>query len=233
MRPLIGITCTFNQAEDRACLARRYIQAVEAAGGVPVLVGPAGAGTLGELAGHLAGLLLSGGGDLDPVFFGEEPRPGLGEISPLQDALELTVTARMKDLGRPVLGICRGAQVINVALGGSLYQSIAGQVPGAWKHFQDAPRSYRTHGVTVAEGSLLAAVMGSGVLRVNSFHRQAVARPAPGLKITARASDGVVEGIEDEKGQFLGVQWHPEWLWEEEPRFRALFEWLVRQSREV
>jgi len=219
MRPLIGITCCFNASEGRAFLARQYIRAVEAAGGLPVLIGPVDSGLFFPLAERLAGLLLPGGGDVDPVHFGQEPQRGLGSVVPVQDSLELGLTARMKEMGKPVLGICRGAQVINVALGGTLYQ--------------DIPRSHVTHGIEVEEGSLLAALLGAGGRRVNSFHHQAVARPAPGLNISAFAADGIIEAIEDAKGQFLGVQCHPEWLWEEEPCFLALFNWLVEKSREV
>jgi len=228
MRPLIGITCVFDAGEDRAFLPRRYIRSVEASGGLPVLLPPVDDALVGTLAGHLDGLLLPGGGDLDPVHFGEEPQSGLGSIAPAQDALELGLVAAMKELGKPVLGLCRGAQVINVALGGTLHQDIRGA--GVLKHFQEAPRWYPTHGIEVVGGSLLAELLGAGSLRVNSFHHQAVARPAPGVAVSARSADGIVEGIEDEEGRFLGVQWHPEWLWENEPRFLALFEWLVRES---
>ncbi|MDA8334232.1 MAG: gamma-glutamyl-gamma-aminobutyrate hydrolase family protein [Peptococcaceae bacterium] len=233
MLPLIGITCGFNAPEDRAFLARQYIRAVEAAGGLPVLIGPVDADLFFPLASRLGGLLLPGGGDVDPVHFGQEPQRGLGSVAAVQDALELGLTLRMKEMGKPVLGICRGAQVINVALGGTLYQDIGDQVDGALKHFQDAPRPYPTHGIEVEEGTRLAALLGPGGRRVNSFHHQAVARPAPGLTVSAFAADGVVEGIEDEEGRFLGVQCHPEWLWEQEPCFLALFRWLVQRSGEI
>lgn len=233
MTPLIGITCRYDDSAEKAFLGRQYIRAIEAAGGLPVLIGPVAPGLLPPLAQRLAGLLLPGGADVDPAHFGQEPQKGLGSVSPVQDEVELGLFAAMKEQGKPVLGICRGAQVINVALGGTLHQDIGDQVPGAFKHFQDAVRSHMTHGIEIEEGTLLKAILGAGVVRVNSFHHQAVDRPAPGVKVGAFAADGVIEAIEDEKGRFLGVQCHPEWLWEEETSFLALFSWLVGEAREI
>lgn len=235
MRPLIGITAG-NSLDDG------YARAVEAAGGIPAVLSlqdPAGAG---DALARLDGLILGGGPDLDPFHFGEEPLPETGRIDPERDAWEL-VLARVALVAEvPVLGICRGIQVLNVAAGGSLYQDIGRQVRGALKHNQDAPRWYPTHGVAVQPGSRLAATLaatlaapaGAGPLfiRVNSFHHQAVWELAPGFVASARAPDGVVEGIERPGATFaLGVQWHPEAMWQREARALALFRGLVEASR--
>jgi putative glutamine amidotransferase len=206
-RPLIGITVGASMANDGFDYARlrmTYVRAVEAAGGQPVLLPPTGdeAG-LAELLRRLDGLLLPGGVDIDPVRYGESmngseaPNPGL-------DQLELTAARCAAEQDVPTLGICRGQQVINVALGGSLLQHMDGHAPSG-------PREKIHHGLRVAAGSKLANVLGGTELDVNSHHHQAVKRLGSGLVAVAWAEDGTVEGIEaPDRTWFLAVQFHPE-----------------------
>ncbi|MEW5762797.1 MAG: gamma-glutamyl-gamma-aminobutyrate hydrolase family protein [Bacillota bacterium] len=234
MLPVIGITCAQEAETGKAYLNRPYYRAVERAGGLPVLLPPLEpeVGVAGVL-GLLEGLLLSGGGDLDPVHFGEEPRPGTGEIAPERDAFELALTRAALAAGLPVFGICRGIQVLNVAAGGSLWQDLGEGGKSLLKHMQDAPRWYPTHAVNIAPGSRLGRILGKDRLRVNSLHHQAVREPAAGLRVVARADDGVVEAVEGDGPAFvLGVQFHPECLWEREPLFLNLFAALVEAARQ-
>ena len=179
-------------------------------------------------AGKLDALLLSGGGDVHPSLFGGQPHRKLGEFDPERDAFEIAILQLMIDLGKPVLGICRGIQVINAALGGTLYQDLASEQPQALQHQQKAPRRYPTHFVTVQQGSRLSAILESSRLQVNSLHHQAVKDVAPGLQATAWADDGVIEGLEAAGHPFLiGVQWHPEGMWEHDQAAASLFRALV------
>lgn len=229
--PLIGITCPEDETAGRLYLPHAYWRAVAAAGGTPVLLPPAGA-AVDNLAERLDGLLLSGGGDPDPWHFGEEPRPGLGAVTPERDRFELELTRLALARGMPVLGICRGMQVLNVASGGTLLQDIPEGVPAPLKHSQNAPRWYPTHGVEIRPGTLLARILGTTGLRVNSFHHQAVRDTAPGLTVSAVAPDGVIEGLEAPGPAFvLGVQWHPEAMWEKEPVQHTLFTAFVDAAR--
>lgn len=232
MAPLIGVTTsvTVDKYPERAYLNTTYLRAVEQAGGIPVLLPPSlGAGARDRLVGQLQGLMLTGGGDVDPRHFGEAPHPTLVEISTDRDALELEVTRRMLDEDLPVLAICRGIQVLNVALGGTLYQDIPSDPGSALVHSQAARRDRPTHVVTVQNGSRLAAIVGTLRLEVNSFHHQAVRRLGEGLTAVAWAPDGIVEGIEaiDRTRFVLGVQWHPEDLVQHDAAARDLFAALV------
>jgi len=209
VKPVIGITCSQDLAEDRTYLTETYLRAVEAAGGLAVLLPPL-EGCAHRYCRLVDGLVLSGGVDLDPFWFGEEPLPGMGKICPARDAMEVALVREALAHDKPLLAICRGMQVLNVAAGGSIYQDLRGQVPNLLKHMQEAPRWYPTHGTDVLAGSRLAGALGSGT-RVNSFHHQAVKVIAPGFRATAWAPDGVVEAIESEGHRFvMGVQWHPE-----------------------
>ncbi len=232
MLPVIGITCAWDEDGTRFFLSRFYTEAVEAAGGLPVLLPytrrDAGMNLWPDI---LDGLILSGGGDVDPVHFGEEPLPNCGEITPQRDAFELVLVRRALSLGLPVLGICRGAQVLNIAAGGDIYQDIVTQVAGCLKHRQQAPRWSATHGIMVEEGTRLARILGTRAMRVNSFHHQAVRQPAPGFIVSARCVDGIIEAIESTGPGFaLGVQWHPETMWERDSRFLGLFAALVEAA---
>ncbi|MBE3577155.1 MAG: gamma-glutamyl-gamma-aminobutyrate hydrolase family protein [Limnochordales bacterium] len=243
MTPFIGLTCGWQRKDEtnRYYLNSNYVNAVVAAGGVPVLLPPLSKAydpkRLGPLLDLLSGLLLTGGVDLDPVHYGEEPLPALGQIDPDRDRWELALAKWALVRGMPVLGICRGIQVLNVAAGGSLYQDVASQVQPpssgtAVLHYQRAPEWYPTHAVQIYDGSRLREIFGCDCLRVNSFHHQAVKMPGRDMVVTARAADGVIEAIESAIHPFaVGVQWHPECMWEAEPIFLRLFSRLVEEAK--
>lgn len=235
MRPLIGVTTSELRPSSAGTLRRHgepahpemalgmtYMKAIEEAGGMPVVLPP-----LGDAAGfveRLDGICLSGGPDLDPDAYGAPERHAeLGPTEPGLDAFELELARAADERGLPLLGICRGVQALNVARGGTLHQHLPG-------HRQTEPATATTHTVHVEPGSRLAQVVGEGVLRVNSFHHQAVDALGEGLRAVAYAAGGIVEAVEDgnpARPRFvLGVQWHAEGLIGQ-PRHRALFEALV------
>ncbi len=233
MNPLIGITCSIDEQAERLQLNAAYLEAIEAAGGVPVLLA-GGRETALEVIARLDGILFTGGVDLDPAYFGEDPLPGLGEVSPRRDTFEVELCRAAHRLGVPSLGICRGCQLMAIALGGDVYQDIPSQRPQSLQHAQHGPRFHKSHGVAVTPGSRLAQIAGLDGLRVNSFHHQSVRRLPLGASVCAVAPDGVVEAFEDPSHPFwLAVQWHPEGLWREDEAARALFRSLVDAAREV
>jgi putative glutamine amidotransferase len=226
--PIIGITTsvTVDTSPERAYVNASYLRAVEVAGGIPVLLPP----HLSEQArdalwDRLDGVLLTGGGDIAPVRFNEPAHHTLIDVSPLRDALELDIVERAVKDGVPLLAICRGLQVVNVALGGTLYQDLPTDKPGAVAHSQQEPRDQPTHAVKVlGEGPRLASIVGMSELEVNSFHHQAIKRLGDGLRDVAWAPDGVIEAVEMEGDGFvIAVQWHPEDLVTRDPAARRLF----------
>ncbi len=236
MRPHIGITSGIDDA-NLVNIHKNYCLAVSEAGGIPVVLPSlyggkeTVAGWVKEITGRLDGLLLGGGGDIDPVYFEEEPLVETGQINAERDLFELSLARLALDLNLPVLAICRGMQVLNIVAGGDIWQDIHLGFKNPIKHFQQAPRWYSTHTITVAGGSLLHDCLGRRLLRVNSFHHQAVRRIAPGFKVCARTVDGVVEGIESTLHDFvLGVQFHPEHLWEKEGLFLNLFRGFIEKA---
>jgi putative glutamine amidotransferase len=208
--------------------------AVQQAGGVPVLLPPQlDVESLETLWSRLDGLVLTGGGDLDPARFGEARHPAVYEVSAARDELELTLSRRAVDDDVPVLAICRGIQVLNVALGGTLHQDIPSQIPAALQHSQKAPRHEATHAVKVmGEGTRLGTIVGDLELNVNSFHHQAIRTLGAGLREVAWAPDGVIEGVELPGDAFVvGVQWHPEELVAHDRAARSLFAAVVDAAR--
>lgn len=225
MKPIIGISCSMGQniysmtMENRPQLQHRmndtYINAVLQAGGIPVILpNLEDTSVIPELVDGLDGILLSGGGDVDPVLFGERATGHLGTVTPRRDTFELALAKYvLENTDKPVLGICRGIQVMNVAMGGSLYIDL----PDAGKlcHSLDMyPRNSVTHDVCIAENTRMASIMGGTSARVNSFHHQAVKEAAQGFVVSAwSAPDDVVEAMELQGSRFaVGVQWHPEEL---------------------
>jgi putative glutamine amidotransferase len=243
-RPIIGITTqTLHAIEgipqavpESWVMNQRYSRVVAAAGGLPVMVPLLeDEETLRALYDRMDGLLLPGGVDLDPATYGEDPLPGCGRLDPSRDRVELLLAGWAIIEGKPLFGLCRGLQIVNVALGGSLYQDLAAQRADAIKHdyFPTAgfARDHLAHEVIVASGSRLDALVGTAPLRVNSMHHQAVKQLAPGLASTAVAPDGVVEALETTGTQFLlGVQWHPESLAERDPRMHRLVAGFVEAA---
>ena len=244
MAPIIGITATLK--EDVDAVAERplgrfvradldYVEGVAGAGGVPVVLPPVGDERAAEaVIRGLDGLLLSGGSDLDPGYYGEEPSPELGVTLPERDAFEMALVELALRHGMPVFGICRGMQVLNVALGGTLYQDLPSQWEGeVLKHRQDTPKWQPTHEVRVAEGSYLAEITGCELVKVNSYHHQGIKDLADSLVVTGRSSDGVVEAVEAgdlSERWLLGVQWHAEAMRGAGPQQESLFEAHVSAS---
>lgn len=241
-RPLIGITAfetTFPKPPHAPLYAtgQRYVQAIEDAGGLPVILSPGlSDATLRASFERLDGLLLSGGGDIDPAVYGEEPHPSIWGLDMNRDRAELAMAKWSADAQKPVLGICRGTQVLNVALGGSLFQDIEAMQPGSLTHMFDqetTPREKVTHAIRVTEGSRLSKLIQADAAQVNSWHHQAIKRLADDLKVVALAPDGIVEAIEIPGHRFaLGVQWHPEWLYDRQPEMARLFTGLIAAAGE-
>jgi putative glutamine amidotransferase len=235
--PLIGITTsvTVDRVPERAYVNGTYIRAVQAAGGIPVLLTPHFTPEVqAALWQRLDGLLLTGGGDIEPARFGQPRHPSVDDVSPARDDLEIGLTRRALEDGMPLFAICRGMQVLNVALGGTLVQDIPSEMPGALAHSQTAPRHEPTHAVKVmGEGTRLGRVLGTLEVQVNSMHHQAIKRLGAGLAPVAWAPDGVIEGVEmPGDGRFvLGVQWHPEELVGRDAGARNLFAAIVEAAR--
>jgi putative glutamine amidotransferase len=223
MRPVIALTCSTEAGRDAA--NRSYSEAVRRAGGVPVLL-PLGGDEVEVRTAMAAaqGLLLTGGVDLDPGVYGAERQPECGEVDRPRDELDRLALAEALRRDLPVLGICRGAQALAAFLGGTLHQDIP-------RHRQTEARNVPTHDVQVEEGTRLAQIVGAGIVRVNSFHHQAVRDVPPGYRVAAQAADGTIEAVEAEDGRFrVGVQWHPEDMAAECARQHALFEAMVREA---
>jgi putative glutamine amidotransferase len=234
--PLIGVSTsiTVGASPERAYVNSTYLNAIQQAGGVPVPLPPQLSGrSWDRLAAGLDGLLLTGGGDIDPALFGEAPHPTLVEVSPLRDSFEATAARWALERRVPLLCICRGIQVLNVALGGSLYQDVGTEPGTTLTHSQKEPRDHPTHKVKVTPGSRLGEVLGADEVEVNSMHHQAIKRLGRGLTAVAWAPDQIVEGVElpAHPGFVLGVQWHPEELIGHSDAARRLFAALVAHAR--
>jgi putative glutamine amidotransferase len=187
---------------------------------------------LAALGERMQGLLLTGGGDVDPARFGETPHATVYDVAPARDTLEIAALRLALERALPVLAICRGIQVLNVALGGSLHQDVASDPGTEINHSQKEPRHEPTHKVTVVPGSRLAEVMGTETVEVNSMHHQAIKTLARDLAAVAWAPDTLIEGVEsaDRQRFVLGVQWHPEELVAHSEPARRLFTALVRAA---
>ena len=234
--PLVGVTTsiTVGQTPERAYVNSAYLHAVQQAGGVPVLLPPQlSKSSIERLVRGLDALLLTGGGDVDPAVFGEAPHATLYDVAPSRDALETQVTLLALDKKTPLLAICRGIQVLNVALGGSLHQDVATDPGTEIQHSQKEARDQTTHKVTVAPRSRLGRILGAEDIEVNSFHHQVVKSLGRGLVPVAWAPDHLIEGVEldDDSRWVVGVQWHPEHLVGASEPARRLFSALVTAAR--
>ena len=245
LAPLIGVSTsiTLDKDPERAYVNTAYLRAIQEAGGIPVLLPPQlDEAALGVLWKRLDGLVLTGGGDIDPARFGDERHHATCEVSEARDALENGLVHRALDDDVPLFAICRGVQVVNVALGGSLYQDIADQYRDTadptrkpLPHSQTEPRDQPTHAVKVmGEGTRLGKILGALELEVNSMHHQAIKTLGRGLREVAWAPDGIIEGVELADGNrfVVGVQWHPEELVARDPAACNLFAALVGEARE-
>lgn len=235
--PVIGIPCcsVARPGSGRILYGgyQSYIEALIAAGATPLLIPPGlSAEALEALCGRLDGLLLAGGGDIDPVHYGEERAPYCGEIEAERDDLELALTRLALDRDLPIFGICRGMQTLNVAAGGSLYQDIAAKRPNALAH-QQSERKLLAHHVLIERDSRLHALLGADDLEVNSLHHQSVSQPGAGVRIVGWAPDGVAEAMELPGRRFaIAVQYHPEELVETDALSRRLFAAFTQACRE-
>lgn len=235
-RPIIGITGNYG---TKGCeLAQGYYESVLQAGGIPLVLPPyTDAEALCQTLDRVDGILLSGGGDINPLLLGEEPIPGLHGICPQRDEMELQLVREAYNRQIPMLGICRGIQTLVAALGGTIYQDLNTQYTEAplVKHDQDLDRAYASHTVKVEAGSTLASLFPEAVekgLPVNSFHHQAVRTPGPLLRVSAKATDGVIEAVEsNEFKSIIGIQWHPEcFITRGERYMMPLFNWLITEA---
>ena len=224
-QPVIGITGNY---EDNICkLSHGYFQSVVAAGGVPMIIPPVeDANTLVNTLDRIDALILSGGGDINPLFGGDEPSPRLRGINQKRDLPELMITRLAYNRQIPILGICRGIQALAIALGGKVAQDIS--IQANVKHSQDADRAEQTHSIKIAEDSILYSLYGEEKIYVNSFHHQAVKDTGDKFRVVAKSSDGIIEAMESsEYKSIIGVQWHPECLEDGMPLFR----WLVEEAK--
>lgn len=235
-QPLILITTSTEPHRDTllrddTLTGRNYAQAVVAAGGVPLLAPTVDPATAAAYAAAADGLLLSGGVDVDPAEFGAQPEPGLGRVDAERDAFELAVYRAFRQAGKPVLGICRGIQLVNVAQGGTLHQHLP-VVPRMLQHEQHDPTGAPLHPVRLEPDSLLARALGRDALRTNSYHHQGIDRLGPGLRAVGRTADGLVEAVEGLDGGFLlALQWHPEMSWRAYPDHHLPFRLLLDAVR--
>jgi len=234
--PVIGVT-SFDEHKNRSVYVSiniNYAYSVAASGGLPfVLPGPSGLPSGDEeteafardYVRRLDGLVLSGGGDIAPYLYGESPSAGVARMDSARDRWELALFSAARARGLPILGVCRGCQLVNAALGGTLYQDIKGQLPLAGGHSFDMPMDEPAHYVDIVPDTRLAAMFGEGRVLANSFHHQAVKDLAPGLVVSARAPDGVVEAVEavDREPFLVAVQFHPEGMSRRYPEFLAPF----------
>lgn len=233
-KPLIGIT-TFNGKNDygrpMSGVQHTYIRAVTQGGGMPILI-PAilDENDRDELYSRLDGVLFSGGGDIDIKYFGGEDHPEISDVDDFRDATELSLLKRSVADGKPLLAICRGVQVMNVALGGTLYTHIPDQFKTTIAHSQDEFTTL-IHPVNIDEDSRLAGIFGETYLNVNSLHHQGLKDVASSLKVVGHAPDGLIEAVELSSHPYaMGVQWHPEWL-TDQPVMRKLFKSFVDASK--
>ena len=232
-RPPIGITTGYQPEErPRVSLPGDYVESILLAGGLPILLPPVDEEAVGLLLDQVAGILLTGGPDVDPAAYGEGPHPETKLLHPRRSRFELALARLAAHRGVPLMGICLGCQVLNVALGGTLYQHLPEQLASSVCHSAGEPSQRTHHSVHIAQDSGLARILGTTDLEVNSSHHQAIREVAPPLRAVAWSADGVVEAAEAGDERFLlAIQWHPENLAAELPQHLALFAALVEAAR--
>lgn len=216
MKPVIGITSDVET--NLHTLENIYIKAITVGGGVPLIIPTGIEMDITQITTIVDGLLLSGGADICPIEYGEDPCEQLGGVLPERDSMELQLVRQMLNLDKPILGICRGQQILNIALGGTLYQDITSQIKTPLlQHVQKAKKDHQSHAVHIEKGSKLAGIASAEKIMVNSLHHQALKDIPFPLRVSGKSADGIVEAIESTEHRFaLGVQWHPEGLIEKE-----------------
>jgi putative glutamine amidotransferase len=237
-RPIIGIPCTHSRDEWGGLSlgnSQTYIRAIEHAGGVPLLLPTSeNREVLDGLYGVIDGLLLAGGVDIHPDAYGHAPHPKLGSNNLEQDSAEVYLTKRAAADGKPILGICRGHQMLNVALGGTLFQDIPAEIAGSLDHAYSAnlkDGKVLAHEIQIGEDSWLAETLEQTIIQTNSMHHQSVRDVAPSLRVVGTTADGVVEVIESTGSNFaIGIQSHPEELWDTtETKWQKLFDAYIAE----
>jgi putative glutamine amidotransferase len=231
-KPVVGITVAHCSEEIKTFPRGLYVESVKRAGGQPILLPPiATSEEAKEVLAFIDALLLTGGGDISPMLLGELPKRGIGECIPERDLSEILLAQRAMKENLPILGICKGIQVLAVAAGGKIYQDLLSECPESFEHRQRAPREFAWHEVHLTD-SLLETLIEDKTIGVNSFHHQAVSVLPEGFMANAVAPDGVIEGIEKLGAKFcIGVQWHPEAM-EKEKHSRRLFEGFIKIAQE-
>lgn len=232
MKPIIGLLAEVNE-EKKNAMNHSYAAAVEMAGGIPLLLPYSeNEKTQRSYVSRLDGFVFTGGADIDPVLFGEEKKPTCGKIFPYRDAFELQMMEKILAAKKPILGICRGVQVINVFFGGTLYQDIPTEYETALCHRQSAPKTEPSHDILIEDGTPLAALLQKSRITGNSFHHQAIKTLGKGLFVTATAEDGIVEAVTYAGDSYLrGYQWHPERLCGFDGDNLRLFEEFIEECK--
>ena len=226
-RPLIAMSSSY-RGDNTIALRHTYFDAIYDAGGIPVpLERTADPATVARYAADFDGFFFTGGADIDPLYYGEEASADCGEIQPYRDSLEFSMLDEVLRAKKPILAVCRGAQLVNVAFGGTLYQDIHNEYKTDISHRQAEPLLSHSHEVEISDGTPLKELFGENRARVNSFHHQTIKRLADGLKESARSEDGIVEAVYGEERFIRGYQWHPELLFAKDSVSQKLFEEFV------
>lgn len=240
MKPIIGITPTLDHAEKQSLLWDAYVNGILRAGGIPLILPcTTEPDVLQRYLNLVDGLLLSGGHDIEPFHYGEESLDDFvieSPTTPARDDFEIALVQAAAILDKPILGICRGHQLLNVAFGGSLYQDLNTQLPREPKlrHFQSSPWQMPSHRIQLLPGSKLTSILCDTTVKVNTLHHQAVRNPGNGIVVTGWALDGVAESLERPQNRFIiGVQWHPELMAAEDPFWLRIFSALIEASSSV
>ncbi|WMY10890.1 gamma-glutamyl-gamma-aminobutyrate hydrolase family protein [Paraburkholderia phenoliruptrix] len=231
MQPVIGITSNFDVEKDGYFCYAHYVRSIQKAGGLPVLLPYINETNVDAVLDLVSGLVLTGGGDFPTSMYGAEPHPAVARMIPERDQFEFALARAALDRDLPTFGICRGMQILNVIGGGTIYPHTLDEVSDAIDHRDGTPMDENVHQLHVERGTRLWELCGKpqDAFPVNSFHHQAIKALAPNFIVSARADDGVVEAIEATNRPFVvGVQWHPEWMYENEPACRNLFDNFVK-----
>lgn len=237
MKPLIGITSTIvslSPPYNGAYVADGYFAGIAKAGGIPVIIPLVEEEDVWhDLLERVDGLIFTGGSDIHPLTYGEDLHPKIGDLYPVRDRVEMMAAKYAFGLDKPILGICRGCQLLNVAMGGTLYQDINSQRGNSSLHMQTAPRDEGTHYVSLDPESRLAEIFQAKRILTNSFHHQAIKTLAPGLKKVAEANDGIIEAFESLEHTFvLGIQFHPEMMWHRDQEMAKVANYFVNSIKD-